>query len=313
MKKIAIVLFFPLLLLLSTSVFIINETEQAIITQFGKPVGNPITISGLHFKTPLIQKVSRFDRRILQWDGAANDMPTKDNKYIFIDAFARWTISDPLKFYKAAKTEMIAQSLLDDIIDGAVRDEISNRNMSEIIRFSDRVMNYGEESEDSFFDEVKDNRNDVPGARLEIIASVFNNVDDKLSELDMGISIIDLQLKRINYSPQDREQVFYRMISGQNKLSEKYRARGQGKKQEILGTQIQKKKEILSDAYVKSQTIRGNADAKATEIYAKAYGKSTEFYNFLKILETYERTIDSTSTVILSTNNKYLKYLNKTK
>lgn len=296
------------------SVFTLNEAEQAIIIQFGKPVGNPKTESGLHFKLPIIQQVYLFDKRILQWDGDANEMPTKDNKYIYIDAFARWEISDPLKFYKAAKTERMAQSLLDDIIDGAVRDEISNRTMGEIIRFSDRQMESGEESDDNLNDDQYENiEKYVTGERLEIISSIFTNVQEKLTELDMGIDIIDIQLKRINYNKEVQEKLFHRMISGQNRIAEKYRAQGQGKKQEILGSQIQKKKEILSNAYLKSQKIRGKADAEATQIYADTYSRSREFYNFIKALETYEHTIDSTTTLILSTENPYLKFLNKMK
>ncbi len=314
MKKLIIILIFPLLLALFLSAFILNEAEQAIIIQFGKPIGKPITEAGLHFKMPLIQQVYRFDKRILQWDGDANEMPTKDNKYIYIDAFARWEISNPLKFYKAAKTENMAQSLLDDIIDGAVRDEISNRTMGQIIRFSDKVLVKSDESmDDNQEDQFESDEQNVTGARLEIISTIFNNVNKKLTELDMGIDIIDIQLKRINYNKEVREKLFHRMISGQNRIAEKYRAQGQGKKQEIMGSQIQKKKEILSDAYLKSQKIRGDADAEATQIYAETYGKSREFYNFLKALETYENTIDSTTTLILSTENPYLKYLNKLK
>ncbi len=314
MKKIVIILFFPLLLIISMSIFILNEAEQAIIIQFGKPIGVPKTSAGLHFKLPLIQQVYRFDKRLLQWDGDADEMLTKDNKYIWIDAFARWKISNPLKFYKAAKSEILAQSLLDDIIDGGVRDEISNRTMGEIIRYSDRQMEYGEEEIDNLSDDQYEQiERDVIGARLEIITTILSSVSDKLSELDMGIDIIDIQLKRINYNKEVREKLFHRMISDQNRIAEKYRAQGQGKKQEILGSQIQKKKEILSNAYLTSQKVRGEADAEATKIYAETYGKSTEFYNFLKALETYENTVDSTTTLILSTDNPYLKYLNKFK
>ena len=241
-------------------------------------------------------------------------MPTKDNKYIYIDAFARWEISNPLKFYKAAKTERMAQSLLDDIIDGAVRDEISNRNMGEIIRFSDTIMETGEQGDDDMNnDQYEENDKYVTGKRLEIISSIIANVFEKLTELDMGINIIDIQLKRINYNKEVQEKLFHRMISGQNRIAEKYRAQGQGKKQEILGSQIHKKKEILSNAYLNSQKIRGKADAEATQIYADTYGRSREFYNFIKALETYENTIDSTTTLILSTENPYLKFLNKLK
>jgi len=294
------------------SIYTINEAEQAVVTQFGKPVGGAVTDAGLHFKTPIIQTVIKFDKRILEWDGSANEIPTLDNKYIFIDAFARWRISDALQFYKSAKNEMLAQSILDDILDGAVRDEIANRKMVEIVRSSDRVMVIQdvESSSVNVNNKVIEDFS-AKGARLEIVESILESVSKRLLDLKMGIEILDVQLKRINYTRQVQEQVFNRMISGQNQIAEKYRAQGQGKKQEILGMQVQRKKEIISGAYLESQKIKGEADANATRIYADAYGKSPEFYNFIKTLETYSNTLDSSTQFILSTDNHYLKYLGK--
>ncbi len=294
------------------SIYTINETEQAVVTQFGKPVGGAITDAGVHFKTPIIQTVIKFDKRILEWDGSANEIPTLDNKYIFIDAFARWRISDALQFYKSAKNEMLAQSRLDDILDGAVRDEIANRTMVEIVRSSNRAMIIQdvESSSVNVNNKVIEDYS-AKGARLEIVESILESVSKRLLDLNMGIEILDVQLKRINYTRQVQEQVFKRMISGQNQIAEKYRAQGQGKKQEILGMQVQRKKEIISGAYLESQKIKGEADANATRIYADAYGKSPEFYNFIKTLETYSNTLDSSTQFILSTDNHYLKYLGK--
>ena len=294
------------------SIYTINEAEQAVVTQFGKPVGGAVTDAGIHFKTPIIQTVIKFDKRILEWDGSANEIPTLDNKYIFIDAFARWRISDALQFYKSAKNELLAQSRLDDILDGAVRDEIANRTMVEIVRSSDRVMVIQdvESSSVNVNNKVIEDFS-AKGARLEIVESILESVSKRLLELKMGIEILDVQLKRINYTSQVQEQVFKRMISGQNQIAEKYRAQGQGKKQEILGMQVQRKKEIISGAYLESQKIKGEADANATRIYADAYGKSPEFYNFIKTLETYSNTLDSSTQFILSTDNHYLKYLGK--
>ena len=294
------------------SIYTINEAEQAVVTQFGKPVGGAVMDAGIHFKTPIIQTVIKFDKRILEWDGSANEIPTLDNKYIFIDAFARWRISDALQFYKSAKNEMLAQSILDDILDGAVRDEIANRTMVEIVRSSERVMVIQdvESSSVNVNNKVIEDFS-AKGARLEIVESILESVSKRLLELKMGIEILDVQLKRINYTSQVQEQVFKRMISGQNQIAEKYRAQGQGKKQEILGMQVQRKKEIISGAYLESQKIKGEADANATRIYADAYGKSPEFYNFIKTLETYSNTLDSSTQFILSTDNHYLKYLGK--
>ena len=294
------------------SIYTINETEQAVVTQFGKPVGGAITDAGVHFKTPIIQTVIKFDKRILEWDGSANEIPTLDNKYIFIDAFARWRISDALQFYKSAKNEMLAQSRLDDILDGAVRDEIANRTMVEIVRSSNRAMIIQdvESSSVNVNNKVIEDYS-AKGARLDIVESILESVSERLLDLNMGIEILDVQLKRINYTRQVQEQVFNRMISGQNQIAEKYRAQGQGKKQEILGMQVQRKKEIISGAYLESQTIKGEADANATRIYADSYGKSPDFYNFIKTLETYSNTLDSSTQFILSTDNHYLKYLGK--
>ena len=296
-----------LILVISNSLYIIKESEQAIVTQFGKPIGGAISVSGLHWKLPLIQTVSKFDKRILQWDGAANEIPTKDNKYIFIDTFARWRISDALQFFKSAKNEILAQSRLDDIIDGAVRDEISNRYMSEIIRSSDREMEtYESDINNSSTEDLLHT-----GARGKITKSILTNVSNKLLELELGIEVVDVQIKRVAYNLQVQEKLFNRMISEQNMIAEKYRAQGQGKKQEILGIQHQKEKEILSNAYLKSQEIKGNADAAATKIYATAYNLDVEFYEFFKTLETYENTLDPSTLFILSTDNKYLKYIEK--
>tara|TARA_B110000438_G_scaffold24882_1_gene23250 strand:+ start:188 stop:1126 length:939 start_codon:yes stop_codon:yes gene_type:complete len=308
-KSIFPIVLIVIVLILSGGLFVVNEKEQAVIIQFGKPVGKIITDAGLKFKMPLIQTVIKFDKRILEWDGSANEIPTKDNKYIFIDAFARWKIVDALQFYKSAKNEMLAQSRLDDIIDGAVRDEITNRTMNEIIRSTQRQMETSEEREEGDIS-AEDSESQVSqGARLDILQSIKDNVAIRLSELKMGIEVIDIQLKRINYNKQVQSKLFNRMISEQNMIAEKYRGQGQGKKQEILGMQIQKSKEVRSQAYLEAQIIKGDADAEAVSIYANAYNKSPEFYNFKKSLETYIKTLDSTTKVIMSTDGKYFKYL----
>ena len=310
-KSIFPIVLIVIVLILSGGLFVVNEKEQAVIIQFGKPVGNIITDAGLKFKMPLIQTVIKFDKRILEWDGSANEIPTKDNKYIFIDAFARWRIVDALQFYKSAKNEMLAQSRLDDIIDGAVRDEITNRSMNEIIRSTQRQMETSEEREEGDIS-AKDSKSiSSKGARLDIIKSIKDNVGTRLLELQMGIEVIDVQLKRINYNKQVQSKLFNRMISEQNMIAEKYRGQGQGKKQEILGMQIQKSKEVRSQAYLEAQIIKGDADAEAVSIYADAYNKSPDFYNFKKSLETYTKTLDSTTKVIMSTEGKYFKYLTK--
>ena len=201
-----------IVILILNSVYVIKEGEQAIVTQFGKPVSGSITDAGLKFKIPLIQKVIKFDKRILEWDSDAREIPTKDSKYVYIDAFARWKIIDPLQFYKSAKNEMIAQSRLDDVLDGIVRDEISNRMMAEIIRSTDRIMaTYDDSSEDL--------QNDK-GARIDIVQEILNKTSVKLAELNMGIEVLDVQLKRIDYNKQVQLKLFNRMISEQNMIAD---------------------------------------------------------------------------------------------
>ena len=294
------------LILLINSIYIINEAEQAIVTEFGRPVKS-VGAAGIKFKIPFIQKVLRFDKRVLEWDGAANEIPTKDDKYIFIDAYARWKISDPLKFYKSARNERNAQTRIDDVIDGIIRDEISNRQMEEIIRSTDRKMETYDEQDKK--QSSSDSKEVIPGARLNILNTILNNVSLKLGELDMGIEVLDVQIKRMNYNPQVQSKLFNRMISEQNMIAEKYRAQGQGKKQEILGLQIQEEKTILSDAYKESQKIKGRADAKATKIYAESYDRDRAFYEFIKSMDAYKNTLDSTTKLILSTDSKFFKYL----
>jgi membrane protease subunit HflC len=304
-----------LIILISGSFYTIREDEQAIVLQFGKPVGQPITNAGLHIKIPFIQDVTRFDKKVLEWDGEANEIPTRDNKYIFIDAFARWHIVDAQKFYNAAKNERIAQSQLDDIIDGSVRDEVSNRVMEEIVRYSERKMSLHDEStrDETMESDSMQRIGLMAGARLDIIDAILAKVADKLMSLDNGVEVIDIQIKRVNYNQQVQEKLFNRMISDQYRIAEKYRAQGQGEKQKIMGITSQRKKEIISEAYLESQKVRGDADGEAVKIYAESYGSSPELYNLLKSLKTYENTIDSTTKLILSTDNQYLKYLEKSR
>jgi membrane protease subunit HflC len=311
-QTISLIFLLAVLIIGFGSIYIINETEQAVVTQFGKPVGGAVTEAGLHFKIPIIQTVIKFDKLILEWDGSAKEIPTLDNKFIIIDACARWRISDALQFYKSAKNETMAQSLLDDVLDGAVRDEIANRTMVEIVRSSDRIMSVQdvESSSVNINDAITEDFT-AKGARIEIINSILQSVSERLVNLNMGIEILDVHLKRINYIQTVQEQVFNRMISRQEQIAEKYRAQGQGKKQEILGMQVQREKEIISGAYLEAQKIKGNADAEVTRIYADAYGKDPEFYNFIKTLETYKNTIDSTTQLILSTDIPYLRYMGK--
>jgi membrane protease subunit HflC len=291
--------------------------EQAIITQFGKPVGGSITTAGIHFKIPIIQKVIVFEKRILSWDGDVTEIPTKGNKFIRVDTYAKWRISEPLKFYMSVRDEMRAQSRLDDLLDGSIRDEISKRLLVEIIRDSDRLSKYfgGVSGERTLVDTTIVSREEfqISGARRKIIKSILERVNRTMKEIDLGIEVVDIQLKRIDYNLKVQEKVFNRMISEQLQIAEKFRAQGQGEKQRILGEQQMKLNEILSSAYQESQEIRGRADSSATKIYADAYNKDPEFYSFWQTLQTYSSVMDSTTEVILSTDIEFLRYLESTR
>ncbi|MBN2017781.1 MAG: protease modulator HflC [Candidatus Cloacimonetes bacterium] len=295
------------LIALFNSFYVVDEREQVIITQFGKPVGGAIKEAGLHIKVPFLQKVHYFDKRILEWDGDAKQIPTSDKRYIWLDTFSRWQIVDPLKFYETTRYESNAHSRLDDIISGITRDVISSNKLLEIVRSSNREMIFTAEYSDSQLDDVLD-ENIINGRRT-IADSIFALSKEKVAEY--GINLIDVRVKRLNYNDEVQSKVFERMISERNKIAAKYLSEGSGNSSEILGKMQRELDLIQSTAYQKAQEIKGKADASAIKIYANAYNKDPEFYEFLKTLETYERTIDSTNTIIMTTDGDYYKFLKK--
>ncbi len=300
----------------SGSIYILKETEQAVRTRFG-PIKGVYKNAGIHFKVPFIDKVEKYEKRLLEWDGEPQEVPTSDNKFIHIDSFARWRISNPQRFYKSTKNEDRAHTFLDDIIESTARDEIASYSLPEIIRTSERDMAILKiEAEQNNVGAPGEAEIVKGGAREIITQNVLRRVTEKLLEQNLGIEVVDFRFKRIDYNRDVQEKVFQRMISEQKRIAEKYRAIGEGQKQYIYGKVEQKKKEILSGAYLKSQTIRGEADAKAIEIYANAYNKSAEsrdFYNFLRTLDAYKNSFDSTTSMILSTDNEFLKFLESSK
>ena len=306
-------------LLVFASAYAVDEREQAVITRFGEPVGTAQE-PGLHFKVPFIDVVHRMDKRILEWDGDPNEIPTKDNKFIWVDTFARWRIVDPKDFYISVHDRYGAITKLNDILDGLVRDNISTRYLIEVVRSSDRKMSFGEEVE-AFMEEIQQaeageaaiTSESAVGARNQIVGIVLTQAQEKLQELNMGMELIDFKIKRLNYVDQVRDKVYARMISLQERIAEKYRAQGQGNKEQILGEIDQRRKEIISAAYKEAQVIRGKADARAARIYANAYKQDEEFYRFTKSLETYRQTVDKQSTLILSTDSDYFKYLKQSR
>ncbi len=310
MKKIKIIIYLILILVLiivlGQSIFIVKETEQVVITQFGKPVGNAIVTPGLKFKTPFIQKANFFDKRYLEWDGDPDQVPTKDKKYIYVDYYARWQITDPLQFFKRLTNERGALTRLDDILDGETRDYIAGHNIEEIVRTSNRTPL----STDSISELLGDSLLTIYVGRQKIQALIQQSANAKAS--DLGIVILDFRFKRINYIEDVRQQVYERMKSERYRIADKFRSEGQGEASRINGEKERELKTIQSGAFRDAEEIKGKADAEAAAIYAAAYDRSPasrELYAFLKSMETFERTFDEQTSVILSTDSELYKYL----
>lgn len=298
------------LILAGNPFYIVEEGKQAIITQFGQPIGNPIISAGLHLKIPFIQKVTYFEKRILEWDGYPSEIPTKDKRYIWIDTTARWKIADALKFFKSVVNERGAHAILDGIIDAAVRDAVTAQNSVEVVRSSNRLVQLIQEKKlsdkDDFIDEgalasIKVGREKI---REEIVEKAREDLGTRY-----GIALIDVRIKRVNYIEKVRKNVYERMIAERRRAAEQYRSEGRGIRAEVEGKTEKELKEILSQAYRESQEIKGRADAEATRISAEAYGKDPEFFSFMKTLDTYSATVDNDTTVILTTEGEYFKYL----
>jgi membrane protease subunit HflC len=296
---------FVALIVLLDALYIVSETNQVIITQFGEPIGGAITKAGVHFKMPFIQKTNYFEKRWLQWEGAANQIPTKDKKYIWVETYCRWRISDPLRFFQRVQDERRAHSRLDDIVDGETRNAVANHDLIEIVRSSNREFEQTEES--VLFLETS-----TLAAKIELgrekIAKIILEKADKITP-EFGVEIKDVQIKRVNYVEEVQKKVFERMIAERQRIASKYRSEGDGKSAEIRGQKERELKRIQSEAYRKAQEIMGKADAEATRIYAQAYNLDPELYQFLKTLETYRTSLAKDTWLLLSTDSEFLKYL----
>jgi membrane protease subunit HflC len=293
------------LLLIASAAYVVFETEQVILTQFGKPVGAPVSEPGLHFKIPLIRKVHRFDRRFLEWDGKANELPTKDKRFIWADTYARWRITDPLLFFQRLQNERGAQSRLDDILDGETRNAIANHELVELVRTSNRTPEL-DESVAEGSDELAPIQNGREAIRREILAAAQTRTQD------LGIEILDVQFKRINYVEEVQEKVYDRMIAERRRIADRFRSEGEGESARIRGELERDLNEIESEAFKTAEEIKGRADAEATAIYAAAYDRSADsrrFYEFLKSMETLEQTASSETTVLLSTESELFRFL----
>ncbi len=289
----------------SGALYVVDETKQAVITQFGRPIGDPITSAGLHFKMPFVQHAEYFEKRILDWDGDPNQIPTKDKKYIWVDATARWKIVDALKFLQSVGNEIGAHGRLDDIINSATRDAVTGHLLVDAVRNTNRILEADTKGEDIIVTEEALEHIDI--GREKITRAILEK-SQRLAP-QYGIEIIDVRIKRVNYVDDVRNKVYDRMISERKRAAEKYRSEGHGKSAEIEGQVAKELKEITSEAYRKAEIIKGKADAKAINIYAEAYDQEPGFYSFLKTLDTYRKTIDRNSTIILTTDSDYYKYL----
>ena len=295
------------LISISSALFTVDQTQQAVVTQFGKPV-REITEPGLKIKIPFIQQVHYFDKRLLQWDGRPTRIPTLDKKYIWVDTCARWRINNSLKFLQSvAGSESIAQAKLDNIIEGAVRNYISDNKLIEIVRNSNRPIYTTQVTAGGKEIRVKREVEPIEKGREKITRTILKNAAEKA--LPLGIQVVDVRIKRINYVESVRQRVFERMIAERKQMAAQYRSQGEGEKSKILGDKEIQLKTILSQAYRESQEIKGKADAEATKIYAEAFGKDPEFYSFVKTLEIYKSTLGRNTWLILTTDSDYLKYL----
>jgi len=290
------------LIILSGTLYTVDETQQVVITQFGEPIGEPITRAGLYAKTPFIQKVNYFDKRILSWDGSPTQVPTKDKKYIWVDTTARWRIVDPLKFLQSVGNERTALGRLDDIIDSATRDNITAHLLYEVVRNSNREFLTTELTIER--EELKEK---VNFGRYLITRYILENASKIVPQY--GMKLIDVRIKRVNYVEEVRRKVYTRMISERKRVAAQYRSEGEGAKAEIEGEKEKELRKITSQAYKKAQEIKGKADAEATKIYAQAYNKDPEFYSFLRTLEAYPETLGKDSWLILTSDADFFKYL----
>ncbi len=308
LKMIAIVVAAVVLLIVLLSVsgalYVVNETQQVIVTRFGDPVGDPVVTPGLKFKMPFIENANYFEKRFLEWDGDSNQLPTKDKRFIHVDTYARWRISDPLKFFQRLRDERGGQSRLDDILDGETRNTIAKHDLIEVVRSTNREF---AQSGELSAEEAPEAQKEIFFGRPVLAAEVLKAAQGRTS--DLGIEILDFRFKRLNYVPEVRREVYNRMISERQRIAERFRSEGAGEAARINGERERELKTISSEAYREAQEIKGKADGEAAGIYARAYNRDPEFYRFTKTMEVYADTMNKDTVLLLSTDGEYLRYL----
>jgi len=287
--------------------FVVQEGQQAVMLQFGRPIGSTISEAGLYFKFPFIQEVRRFDKRLLIWDGDPNQIPTAGREFIWVDSTARWRIVEPLKFLESVATEAGAQSRLDDIIDSVVRDQVSANPLIELVRSSTWQTPKSEVLEEASKEVIEELQKEVRFGREELTRAIVAEV--RKTTPQYGIEVVDVRIKRLNYVESVREKVYARMISERKRIAARFRSEGEGRSAEILGNMEKELREIRSTAYRKVQEVRGQGDATATKIYGDAYGRDKEFYAFSRTLEDLKSGKNDNSVLVLTTDSDYYRYL----
>jgi len=303
LRTIGIIIVIALIVTVANGFYVLEEGKQAVITQFGRPVGQPVTEAGLHFKTPYIQEATYFEKKILIWDGDPNQIPTNDKTFVYLDVTARWRITDALIFLQAVNNETRAQTILDDIIDGTVRDLVNKNDLVEIIRSSDfspeTMTNSAVELEKLKYGRDK-------------ITSMIHETASKITP-QYGIELVDVMFKRVNYIDTVRNKVYDRMISERKRIAAEKRSMGEGQKAEIMGKVERQLKVIISTANREAEEIKGKADAEASKIYADAYNQDPEFYSFTKSMESYKVAVGQNTNLVLSSDSEFYKFFQQLK
>lgn len=296
---------------LASSVYTLDESEQAVIVQLGAPVGQPITTPGLHFKTPFVQEVRRFDKRLISWDGDPNQIPTRGEQFISVDTTARWRIADPLLFLQRVQNERGATTRLNDILDSVVRDHISATELVEIVRSKDwQISKEDLERAQAASDEEAILLRSVSTGREELVRSILAKARELVPEY--GIELVDIRIKRVDYVEAVQQRVFDRMVAERQRIAEQFRSEGQGRAAEIDGETQRLLAQVRSEARRQGEIIRGEADAEATRIYNEAFSADPEFFAFFRTMESYSRSLQGKTTIILGADSEYVRYLSDT-
>jgi membrane protease subunit HflC len=296
-----------IVIVLFSGLYSLEEGLQAIVVQFGRPVGEPVTEAGLHMKLPFVQEVRRFEKRLLVWDGDPNQVPTKGREFIWVDTTARWRIADAKKFLENVASEEGAQSRLNDILDSVVRDQVSSSELVELVRSASWEVPEGEALKEVPKEREEELKREIARGREEITRTILAEARKIIPQY--GIELVDVRIKRLDYVESVREKVYERMISERKRIAAQFRSEGEGRSAEILGTMEKELRQIRSTAYRQVQEVQGKADAEATQIYGQAYNKNPEFYAFLRTLESYKEKTNMNSVMILTTDSDFYKYV----